>query len=132
MAAQGVNNYYHLALPEETERYIFRILAAKVVLEDPKAYGFDIPPDGLYPPLEHDEAEAILTQEITVRSLAAACGTYYKNFKDLNPWIKKSTLPPGSYTFKLPKGSAGRFAEAQRFGLLERKIETPAPPQPGQ
>ena len=130
MAAQRVNNYYQLALPNETERYIFRILAAKVVLEDPKAFGFDIPPEGLYEPLDYDEAEAILTQEITVRSLAAACGTYYKAFKALNPWIKKSSLPPGAYRFKIPKGSAGRFAEAQRFGLLERKIEAPASPSP--
>jgi membrane-bound lytic murein transglycosylase D len=128
---QQVDNYYHLALPEETERYVYRILAAKIVVENPRAYGFDIPAEGLYAPLEYDEAEAILTQEITVRSLAAACGTYYKYFKEeLNPWIKGASLPPGTYRFKLPKGSAARFAEAQRFGKLEPKIETPAPVKP--
>jgi hypothetical protein len=132
IAAQRVNNYYHLALPQETQRYIYRILAAKVALESPGTYGFDIPPQGLYNPLEYDQAEAILTQEITVRSLAAACGTYYKAFKDLNPWIKKTSLPPGTYQFKLPKGSAQRFAEAQRFGNLGPKIETPAPSKPKQ
>lgn len=130
MEAQRVNNYYHLALPEETERYVYRILAAKAVLENPGAYGFDIPPDGLYEPLVYDEAEAILTQEIMVRSLAAACGTYYKAFKDMNPWIKGNSLPPGSYVFKLPKGSAARFAEAQRFGNLEPKLETPSKLKP--
>jgi membrane-bound lytic murein transglycosylase D len=130
MAAQRVNNYYHLALPEETERYIFRTLAAKVVLESPGTYGFHLPPEGLYDPLEYDQAEAILTQEIMVRSLAAACGTYYKAFKDLNPWIKGTSLPPGTYHFKLPKGSANRFAEAQRFGNLEPKVETPEPSKP--
>jgi soluble lytic murein transglycosylase-like protein len=128
---QRVDNYYHLALPEETERYVFRILAAKIVVESPKTYGFDIPPDGLYAPLEYDEADAILTQEIMVRSLAAACGTYYKHFKEeLNPWIKGASLPPGTYRFKIPKGSAERFAEAQRFGKLEPKIEIPPPPKP--
>jgi membrane-bound lytic murein transglycosylase D len=128
LGLQQVNNYYHLALPEETERYVFRVVAAKVVCESPKTYGFDIPADALYEPLDYDEADAILTQEITVRSLAAACGTYYKFFKEeLNPWIKGTSLPPGSYHFKLPKGSAARFAEAQRFGRLEPKIETPAP-----
>ena len=128
---QRVDNYYHLALPEETERYVYRILAAKIVVESPRTYGFDIPAEGLYEPQEYDEAEAILTQEIMVRSLAAACGTYYKYFKEeLNPWIKGASLLPGRYRFKLPKGSAGRFAEAQRFGKLEPKIETPAPPKP--
>jgi hypothetical protein len=129
LGLQQVNNYYHLALPEETERYVFRVLAAKIVLESPQTYGFDIPADALYEPLEYDEVEAVLTQEITVRSLAAACGTYYKYFKEeLNPWIKGTSLPPGTYRFKIPKGSAARFAEAQRFGRLEPKIETPAPP----
>jgi hypothetical protein len=128
---QRVNNYYHLALPEETERYVFRVLAAKVVLESPRTYGFDIPADALYEPLEYDEADAILTQEIMVRSLAAACGTYYKFFKEeLNPWIKGTSLPPGAYRFKIPKGSAARFAEAQRFGRLEPKIEIPAKTKP--
>jgi membrane-bound lytic murein transglycosylase D len=131
LASQKVNNYYHLALPEETERYVFRAIAAKVVLESPRTYGFEIPPDALYGPLEYDEAEAILTQEIMVRSLAAACGTYYKAFKDINPWIKGASLPPGAYRFKLPKGSAGRFAEAQRFGNLEPKPVAPAPSQSG-
>jgi membrane-bound lytic murein transglycosylase D len=94
---QRVDNYYHLALPEETERYVYRVLAAKIVVESPRTYGFDIPADGLYEPLEYDEAEAILTQEIMVRSLAAACGTYYKLFKEeLNPWIKGTSLPPGT------------------------------------
>lgn len=126
MAAQRVNNYYHLALPAETERYVYRVLAAKAVCESPGTYGFDIPPEGLYEPLDYDQAEAILTQEIMVRSLAAACGTYYKAFKDMNPWIKGDSLPPGSYVFQLPKGSAGRFAKAQRFGNLEPKVETPS------
>jgi hypothetical protein len=130
LAAQRVDTYYHLDLPEETERYVFRALAAKIILESPRTYGFNIPPEGLYEPLEYDEAEAILTQEIMVRSLAAACGTYYKAFRDFNPWIKGASLPPGAYRFKLPKGSAARFAEAQRFGKLEPKIEIPAADKP--
>jgi len=131
MAVQGVNNYYQLALPEETERYVFRVIAAKAVMESPAAYGFYIPPAELYAPLQYDQAEAILTQEITVRSLAAACGTYYKAFKTLNSWIKGSSLPPGRYSFYLPKGSAGRFREAQRFGLLEQQNSRPTSPPPG-
>ena len=45
MADQGVKNYYHLSLPEETERYLFRILAVKIVMEDPVKYGYVIPPE---------------------------------------------------------------------------------------
>lgn len=118
MAAQGVNNFYHLSLPEETERYVHRILAAKVVLEDPARYGYDIPGDQLYPPLNYDEVGFAASQEVPVKRLADACGSYYKAIKGLNPWIRGATLPPGSYRLKIPKGTAPRFQEAYRQGKL--------------
>ena len=67
IAVQGVNNYYHLSLPEETERYIFRILAAKIIVEDPGRYGFAIPEDQLYAPLAYDEVQLTLAQEVPVQ-----------------------------------------------------------------
>ncbi|MBM4284439.1 MAG: lytic transglycosylase domain-containing protein [Deltaproteobacteria bacterium] len=115
---QGVRDYYYLSLPEETERYVPRILAAKAVLEAPEAYGYDIPYDDLYQPLAVDEANIILTQDTSVRRLAEAAGTYIKHLKSLNPWIKTLTLPPGNYHFLLPKGSAARFLEAVRQGRV--------------
>jgi len=118
MAAQGVNNFYHLSLPEETERYVHRILAAKVVLEDPARYGYDIPGDQLYPPLNYDEVGFAASQEVPVKRLADACGSYYKAIKGLNPWIRGATLPPGNYRLKIPKGTAPRFQEAYRQGKL--------------
>lgn len=118
IAVQGVQNYYHLSLPEETERYVHRLLAAKIIVESPGQYGYNIPPDQLYPPVPHDEVRFAASQEVPVKRLADACGTYYKAIKVLNPWIKGATLPPGSYRLRLPKGSARRFHEAQRRGQL--------------
>lgn len=118
MAAQGVNNYYHLSLPEETERYVHRIIAAKIVLESPGRYGFDVPPDQLYPPLDCDEVHFFISREVPVKTLAAACGSYYKAIKRLNPWIKGATLPPGSHHLKIPKGAAPRFKEAYQRGQI--------------
>ncbi|MGO9620638.1 MAG: lytic transglycosylase domain-containing protein [Desulfobaccales bacterium] len=117
MAIQGVNSFYRLSLPEETERYVHRLLAAKIVLEDPARYGYEIPADQLYPPLAYDEVSVTLGKALTVRHLAEACGSYYKAFKTLNPWIKGAELPPGVYRLKLPKGSASRFQEAWRRGI---------------
>jgi len=114
MAAQGVKNFYHLSLPEETERYVHRILAAKIVLENPSVYGYDIPPGQLYPPLNYDEVELAVSQEVPVKRLADACGSYYKNIKTLNPWIRGATLPPGNYRLKIPQGTASRFYQAYR------------------
>ena len=118
IAAQGVKNFFYLALPEETERYVHRILAAKIILENPQRYGYDIPPDQLYPPLECDEVDIIISKAVPVRTLADACGSYYKIIKRLNPWIKGSSLPPGSHHLKIPKGTANRFKEAYQKGAF--------------
>ncbi len=119
MALQGVNSYYYLSLPDETERYVYRALGAKVVMEDPARYGYDIPSDQLYPPLEYDEVSITLLKDAPVRRLAEACGSYYRAIKTLNPWIKGAALKPGTYRVKLPKGTASRFEEAYRLGQLE-------------
>jgi len=116
IAVQGVNNFYHLSLPEETERYIHRILAAKIIVEDPARYGFAIPEEQLYPPLAYDEVQLTLAQEAPVRRLAEASGTYYKVIKTLNPWIKGDSLAPGTFRLKIPPGSAPRFQAAMRPG----------------
>ena len=39
---QKEDNYYNLALNEETSRYIFRILAFKLVIKNPELYGFHL------------------------------------------------------------------------------------------
>jgi len=121
MAAQGVQGYYHLSLPNETERYVYRVLAAKIVLENPVAYGYDLPPEELYAPRKYDEVTVTLSQEVPVRSLADACGSYYKAVKDLNPWIRGAALCAGTYRLKIPAGSADRFMAAYRQGQLGRK-----------
>lgn len=46
--AQGVVDYYHMKLPLDTERYIFRILAIKAILSDPTRYGYELPKSAGY------------------------------------------------------------------------------------
>jgi membrane-bound lytic murein transglycosylase D len=114
IALQGVHNYYQLSLPAETERYVFRALAAKVIMEDPARYGYDIPADQLYAPQEYDEVRLTLAKETPIKTLADASGTYYKVIKTLNPWIKGNALCPGTFRLKIPKGSAPRFKALMR------------------
>jgi membrane-bound lytic murein transglycosylase D len=47
--AQGERDFYQMMLPQETERYVFRILAIKAVLSDPTRYGYDLPKGAGYP-----------------------------------------------------------------------------------
>ncbi len=88
---QKASSYYDLSLNEETARYIFRILAVKEVISNPKKYGYQLRNKDLYP--------AIPTQKIKIDSaitdMAALAQTYnlsYKILKYFNPWLKKSYL----------------------------------------
>jgi hypothetical protein len=117
IAAQGVSDFYHLDLPEETERYIHRILAAKIILENPAVYGFELPDKEYYDPLAYDVVELAAVKEVAVRDVAIACGTYYKTIKELNPWIKGRSLPPGAYRLRVPKGASPRLKEMLK-GLI--------------
>ncbi|MDT8401726.1 MAG: lytic transglycosylase domain-containing protein [Bacteroidales bacterium] len=105
---QGQDNYYDLLLPEETSRYLFRILAFKTIFSQPENYGFVIPQEHLYPPLEY----ITVTIDTTVNSFAAFAtvfGTNYKILKALNPWLRQPFLnnsPGKSYDIKVPVAGA--------------------------
>ncbi len=43
--------YYDILLNEETGRYIYRLLALKLIMSEPEKYGFIYDKDELYPPI---------------------------------------------------------------------------------
>jgi hypothetical protein len=112
IAQQGENDFFRLSLPQETERYIFRILTAKVILSDPQRYGFDFPAEDTYLPIETDTIVLQLPQSIPLRDIAKGCGSYVRELKELNPEIQGNTLPPGVYQLKIPAGNKS-LAERQ-------------------
>jgi membrane-bound lytic murein transglycosylase D len=104
ISLQGESDYYRMALPQETERYIFRILAVKVILGDPKKYGFDLPEKEGYLPIEYDQVMVQLPRAVPLRDIAKGCGSYFKELKELNPEIQGYILPAGIYQLKIPIG----------------------------
>jgi membrane-bound lytic murein transglycosylase D len=108
---QKVNNYYQLYLYQETQRYVFRILAAKIIMSNPEKYGYVIAGDDLYQPVQFDSIEISASQPVPLYIIAQAARTYFKIIKDLNPHIKNSYLPAGKYPLLLPQGSAMGFSE---------------------
>lgn len=101
---QNQNNYYDLLLSEETARYIFRVVAYKLVIEDPESYGFKISGDDLYPPLKYFEVK-VDTAIDDFSKFAERYGTNYKLLKFLNPWLRKPYLTPRAnkeYIIKIP------------------------------
>ena len=111
MLLQEVNDYYRLYLPLETQRYIPRIISAKLILLNPEKYGFKLTEDDYYPPYEFDEIIVRCDQRTPIRLVAQAAGTYFKQIKDLNPDIRGHYLPAGSHAILLPKGSGDGFKE---------------------
>ncbi len=102
---QHVNSYYDMLLPNETERYVYRILAFKLITENPAKYGFHISDEGWYQPLEYKTITVTETIE-DLAQFAIDKGTNLKMLKYYNPWLRsnKLTISEGnSYQIKLPK-----------------------------
>ncbi len=101
---QKANNYYNLVLPEETSRYIFRILSIKEILTNPKKYGFYFDEKDLYQPYKTYEI-AVNKEVKSWADFAKAHGINYKILKMLNPWLRKHYLTNKkrkTYKIKLP------------------------------
>jgi hypothetical protein len=102
---QDTKYYYDLMLPEETNRYIFRILTFKHLMSNASALGYKLEESDLY--------ENVATKQIAVTSsisnlseFAKQHGSNYKMLKILNPWLRtrKLSVKPGkTYYIELPK-----------------------------
>lgn len=102
---QKEEDYYNLLLNEETGRYIFRILAFKLILEDPSAYGFHLSKEDLYQPIPYDVV--VVDGPVTdFADFAREHDTNYKMLKFLNPWLRENNLTNSkrtSYEIRIPK-----------------------------
>ncbi|MCL1821720.1 MAG: transglycosylase SLT domain-containing protein [Prolixibacteraceae bacterium] len=104
IARQKVNDYFDLMLAEETERYVYRILSLKLILEDPVKYGFLIGDDEKYPLWETQDAE-VKSKIEDLADFALSKGINYKILKYYNPWLRSNVLPfkaDKTYVIKLP------------------------------
>ncbi len=101
---QKEENYFNLLLNEETARYVFRILAFKIVMENPEKYGFYIAPEELYKPMPYKEV--IVNEPVeSWADFAHEHATNYKILKYLNPWLRDNYLTNSSrkeYTIHIP------------------------------
>ena len=91
LGRQKADNYFELLLPEETSRYVFRMLAMKAILSDPERYGFHLRPKDLYPPYLTDTVQVMGPVE-DLNDFATRRGTNYKTLKLLNPWLRDNVL----------------------------------------
>jgi membrane-bound lytic murein transglycosylase D len=77
--AQQTKNYYDLMLPEETNRYLFRILAFKYLMENAGQFGFTLENDEAYAPLK-TRSVTVTNSIANLAQFAIDKGTDYKTY----------------------------------------------------
>ncbi len=101
---QGANSFYDLYMNDETSRYIFRIVAYKLIFENPELYGFYLHDSDYY----SMKPRMLITVDSTINSLSLFAqdqGSNYKTLKLYNPWLRDRSLPNKTnrkYTIELP------------------------------
>lgn len=101
---QKVDNYYDLMLNDETSRYVFRILAAKEIIEHPHRYGFQVSEDQLYDvePVKYLKISKNIDNWV---DWSKKQGINFKLLKRHNPWIQSDHLTVSAgkeYTVAIP------------------------------
>lgn len=100
---QDVEEYMDLHLNHETSRYLFRMLAMKLIFEKPGDYGFH--PDEMYLYEPYKTRKIRVTESIAdLIAWSKENGSNYHELKVLNPWILGTTLTVRNqpYTIELP------------------------------
>ena len=119
---QQCNFYYDLLLSEETMRYIFRIIAVKLIMSNPQEYGFDVPEKERYLPIPYNEVE-VKTGVPNLVEFAFRHQTNYKMLKYLNPWLRDNKLTNASRKAYLIKIPAENFRGNIDHRIDEKEVE---------
>ena len=115
MDKQRTTTYYDLWLNSETSRYVYRILAVKIIMQNPRQYGYFLRRCDLYPPVP-TRTVTLEGQNVNLYTFARNNNTTYKVLRMLNPWLKTDELKnksKKSYKVALP-------AEGTRYANITK------------
>lgn len=108
-------------LPSETRRYVPRLFAALLIIEDPGKYGITLPePDPPFP--EWTTVE--LDRPVQLDALDERLGLEKGFLATLNPELRHGATPPRSYQLKVP------VTESAVLAAAIDEIPEWSPPQP--
>ncbi|MDO4191235.1 MAG: lytic transglycosylase domain-containing protein [Bacteroidales bacterium] len=112
---QGETSATDLWLNTETSRYIFRILAIKIIMENPRAYGFHLKKEQLYQPFEY-ETYTVNSSISDLVAWAKEHNTSYFVLKDNNLWLRSTKLDNSSgrsYVIRIPTKASQYYKPAK-------------------
>ena len=119
---QQVNDMLDLFLVEETARYVYRIIAAKIMFSNPSAFGFRLRTKDLYMPIPYKEV-TVNTGISNLAEWAKKQGITYALLKNMNPWLRDNFLQNVSkrtYTLKIPTAE-GMKHDPKKVKALDKR-----------
>jgi hypothetical protein len=121
--AQHTKDGFDMWLVDETSRYMFRILAAKMMFEDPSKFGFSFKTEDLYPYIPIKEQVKITDPVEDLVKFAEDHKITYADLKRANLWLRESKLNNKShrtYYIDIPD------VKAQYYNPSKTKVHNPA------
>lgn len=100
LSKQYADHSMDLWVVQETARYVYRIMAMKLVFENPYKYGFIIRAKDLYKPIGCEEVK-VSSDIIDLADYAKKKGVTYADLKRFNPWLRDRKLATGGRTYTL-------------------------------
>ncbi len=101
LSKQKVDNSFDLYLVQETSRYVFRIIAYKLVMESPKRYGYRFSRKNLWQPVDYTTVDVSGSVPSWI-DWAKGKGITYAQLREANPWIRSTKLTnAGGKTYKV-------------------------------
>ena len=101
----------NLHLVEETSRYMFRILVAKMMFEDPASFGFELEASEYYPYFPPKRTVVVTSTIDDLAEFAGLYGISYAQLRRANPWLRDLQLSVGkgkTYEIEIPDVEAER------------------------
>ena len=124
---QSADDALDLWLVEETTRYYFRMLAIKLIFENPQQYGFVVRPNQLYKPIEFKEVS--VSGAITdLANFAQNHDITYAQLKDFNSWLRDRKLTNKSgktYVIQVPKKESLYYRKGEKMRVHDERWVTP-------
>ena len=105
LEAQKQRQALNLHLVEETSRYMFRILVAKMLFEDPSQFGFTLDEDEIYPYIPPKRTVVVSSSIDDLAEFAGRYGITYAQLRRANPWLRDTHLSAGrgkQYEIEIP------------------------------
>lgn len=112
---QKEQNAIDLVLPNETSRYIFRLMAVKTIFAAPAKYGFILHSSDLYPAIPIEKEVTVEDLTLDWADFAKKHGLTFLQLREANHWIRRTTLnnkTGKSYKVQIPDKNALRYNPA--------------------